>query len=341
MPATGALLINLGTPEAPRTSEVRAYLREFLGDPLVIDIPPLSRWLLLNLVILPFRPRKSARAYASIWTPEGSPLLIHTRNLAAEVQRRAGDELAVEFAMRYGRPSVAEGLRRLRDRGVDRLVALPLYPQYALSSTRSSIEKIRREAAALPHPPEVRYVEDFYEDPGFLDTQTAIARPLLDGFHADHVVFSFHGLPERQVKVLDASGAHCLMRDDCCAQVDARNRTCYRAQCYATARGLAARLGLPAAGWTVAFQSRLGRTPWIKPYTDILLAELPGRGVKRVAVLTPSFTADCLETLEEIGIRGREQFRAAGGDDLLAVPCVNADARWVEAVVGMIRAQLD
>jgi ferrochelatase len=335
----GVLLINLGTPDAPRTREVRTYLREFLNDPYVIDIHPVSRWLLLNLIVLPLRPRKSARAYALIWTAEGSPLLVHTRALAAAVQERAGADVPVEFAMRYGKPTIAEGLRRLHERGARKIVALPLYPQYALSSTRSCIEKTREDAAALAQPPEVHYVEDFYDHPGFIAAQAAIAEPLLGEFRPDHVLFSFHGLPERQIKTLDTSGEHCLVRDDCCARVDRKNRACYRAQSFATARALAAALGIPEDRQSVAFQSRLGRTPWIRPYTDLVLGELPGRGVKRVAVLTPSFTADCLETLEEIGIRGREQFEAAGGEALLAVPCVNAHPTFVDAVLDLVRTE--
>jgi ferrochelatase len=331
----GLLLINLGSPEAPTTDAVRRYLREFLSDPRVIDINPVGRQLLLNAVILPFRPQKSAAAYRKIWRDDGSPLIAHSRALTDAVRAALGAGWQVELAMRYGQPSLAAGLDRLRDGGADEIVVLPLYPQYAASSTGSSLEEVFRLAGARWVVPNLAVVPPFYDDAGYLDAFAAVGKDLVAG--KDHVLFSFHGLPERQVVKTDASGAHCLASASCCDAIAQVNRHCYRAQSYATARAIAARLGLADGKWSTSFQSRLGRTPWIKPYTDLVLPELAGRGVRTIAVFCPAFVADCLETLEEIGIRAREQWLGLGGTELVLVPSLNATPRWVEAVVALAR----
>ena len=327
--ATGLLLINLGTPEAPTTAAVRRYLREFLSDPRVIDVGAVGRALLLHLVILPFRPAKSAHAYRAIWDAErGSPLLAYSKDLAAAVQDKLGAAWRVELAMRYGEPSIACALAALGD--VERIVVLPLYPQYAASSTATSVARVMEVAGAGWDVPMVDIVPAFHDDAGFLAAFEAVARPVLEREKPDHVLFSFHGLPARQIQKSDASGAHCLKSADCCERA---RPGCYRSQCFATARALAARLGV--GDHTVCFQSRLGRTPWIEPYTDVVIDELAKKGVKRVAVLCPAFVADCLETLEEIGIRAKAQFTAAGGEDLVLVPSLNATPAWVDAVCAM------
>jgi ferrochelatase len=334
----GLLLINLGTPDAPESGPVRRYLRQFLSDPRVLDINRVGRWLLLNLIILPTRPAKSAHAYRAIWDAKrGSPLLFHSQDLAAAVQARLGEGWHVELAMRYGSPSIASGLERLRAAGVDRIFVLPLFPQYAASSTGSALEEVFDRAGAAWNVPPLRVVDPFYEAPGFLGAFAAVGRPVLDQLAADHVLFSFHGLPERHMKKSDEAGDHCLASAGCCDRIVPANRNCYRAQCFATARGLAKALDLPPEKWSLSFQSRLGRTPWIKPYTDEVLDALPKQGVKRLAVFSPAFVADCLETLEEIGIRARDQFRAAGGEELVLVPSLNATPAWVDAVVDMVR----
>jgi ferrochelatase len=331
----GLLLINLGSPDEPTTPAVRRYLRQFLSDPRVIDVHPVGRALLLHLFILPFRPAKSAAAYRKIWMPAGSPLLVHGRALAARVAAGLGDGWRVELAMRYGQPAIAGAVDRLSD--CDRIVVFPLYPQYAASSTGSSVEETFAVAGGRWVVPPLSVVGDFYSDAGFLDAFAAVGAPVLaDGY--DHVLFSFHGLPERHIRKCDASGAHCLVRDDCCDRIDGVNRSCYRAQCYATAAGIASRLRLAGDAFGVSFQSRLGRTPWIRPYTDEELPKLAAAGKKRVAVFCPAFVADCLETLEEIGIRGAEQFRASGGEKLTLVPSLNDSPRWVETVVAIARA---
>lgn len=331
---TGLLLINLGTPDAPTTPAVRRYLREFLSDPRVIDINPVGRALLLHLVILRFRPSKSAHAYRQVWDEvRGSPLLSHSKDLAAGVQAKLGTSWHVELGMRYGKPSLASALDALRAAAVDRIVVLPLYPQYAASSTATSVARVMELASERWDVVPIDIVPAFYVDPGFVSAFTAVAAPALEVAEPDHVLFSFHGLPERQIRKSDPSGAHCLADASCCDQIATTNRNCYRAQCYATARALAERLRV--TDYTVCFQSRLGRTPWIRPHTDVLLDELAKRGKKRLAVLCPAFVADCLETLEEIGIRARAQFKAAGGDELVLVPSLNATPAWIDAVVAM------
>jgi ferrochelatase len=330
---TGLLLINLGTPDEPTTPAVRRYLAEFLSDPRVIDINPVGRALLLHGIILRTRPPKSAHAYQQIWDAQrGSPLMAHSKDLAAGVAAKLGDAWRVELAMRYGNPSILRGIGRLREAGVDRIVVLPLYPQYAASSTGTSVARVMEIAGAGWDTVPIDIVPAFYDDPGFLQAFTAVAQPALAAAKADHVLFSYHGLPERQVIKSDPSKKHCLQDKSCCDRITATNQNCYRAQCYATTRMLAERLGLSEGGYSVCFQSRLGRTPWIGPHTDAVIDELAKAGKKRVAVLCPAFVADCLETLEEIGMRAKEQFKAGGGEDLVLVPSLNSTPAWIDAV---------
>jgi ferrochelatase len=336
---TGVLLSNLGTPDSPTPRDVRRYLREFLSDPRVIDLPALPRWLLVNLVVAPFRPRRSAAAYQKIWGPEGSPLLAHGRALRAGLARALGPGFVVALGMRYGRPSIPEALAELAAAGVGRIVALPLYPQWAESSTGSTRACLEQAHRALPGAPPLAVLPAFFDAAGFVEAFAAVARPVLSGARPDHVLFSYHGLPERQVKAADPTRGHCLAGPACCdAPPPAVLARCYRAQCLATTRALARALALEPGTFSTSFQSRLGPTPWIRPFTDHVLPELAANGVKRLAVLCPSFVADCLETLEEIGIRGREQWLGVGGEDLSLVPSLNAHPRWVEAVAEAIRA---
>ncbi len=335
--AKGLLLVNLGTPDGPSTAEVRRYLREFLSDPQVIDIPAPARWLLLNLVILPFRPAKSAAAYRQVWTERGSPLLMHSFDLVSEVARVLEGEFVVHLAMRYGKPELSAALRSLGEQGVDELVVFPLYPQYATSSTQSTLDRVKELAAELLPKARLTEVGAFYDSPAFLDAFAGVAKPLLDAGKPDHLLFSFHGLPIRHITRLDQSGKHCLASPGCCDSISDVNRHCYRAQSYFTARGLAARLGLSPSQYSVAFQSRL-TSKWIEPFSDVRLVELAKQGVKHLAVMCPAFVADCLETLEEIGIRARDSFREAGGETLTLIPSLNADPQWVNAVAALARA---
>lgn len=331
----GVLLLNLGTPDAPTVPAVRRYLREFLHDPRVVDLPALGRLLLVEGIILPFRPRRSAEAYEKIWTPAGSPLLVHSRALLAKVRERLGAGFAVELAMRYGNPSIASALEALRRAGARHLVVAPLYPQYSSAATGSSVEAVFAQLSRGSNVPPVSVLPAFFDDPGFLEAFAAVGRPVIAQEKPEHLLFSFHGLPERQVRRGDPTGTHCL-RATCCDAVGDLNRDCYRAQCFATARGLAARLGLPDGSWSVSFQSRLGRTPWIGPHTDQVIPALARKGIKRLAIYCPAFVADCLETLEEIGMRARDQFLLEGGAACTLVPSLNATDPWVGALCSLL-----
>lgn len=341
----GLLLVNVGTPDEPTPAAVRRYLREFLGDGRVIDIHPIARAVLLNLLILPLRPRRSAEAYHKIWTPAGSPLLVHSRALAEAVQARLGAGWAVRLGMRYGQPSLASALREILALGCQRLMVLPLYPQQASSTTGATVEAVFDVLRDRQSHPSLSILPRFYDDPGFLATWVAHGQPIVDAERPDHVLFSFHGLPERQIgtadreRCADRPGAapHCLTRETCCDAIGPENASCYRAQCFATARLLAERLRLPPERYSVCFQSRLGRTPWIRPYTDEVLASLLASGKRRLVVFCPAFVADCLETLEEIGLRAREDFLAQGGESMTLVPAPNADPAWADSVADLVR----
>jgi len=345
----GVLLINLGTPDSPSPGDVRRYLREFLSDRRVIDIPGLPRWLLLNLVILPFRPRRAARAYAKIWTEDGSPLLSISRKLQRGVadaldsesasgarSERAGRKTRVELAMRYGSPSIRDSLHALLDDQPDEIIILPLFPQYASASTGSALAEVFEVLSRHPVPATIRTIGSFYDHPAFIDALVETARPLLSEFDPDHLLMSFHGLPQSQILKGDAGGQHCLKADDCCDEICAANRNCYSAHCYATARALAGALTLEAGEYSVCFQSRLGRAKWLDPDLVNRLPELAAQGVERLAVACPAFVADCLETVEEVGIRAREQWRELGGKELLLLPCVNDHPAWIRGVVDLV-----
>lgn len=333
---TGVLLVNLGTPDSPRTPAVRRYLREFLGDPRVLTLPAPLRWLLLNAVILPTRPRHTAAAYQKIWLPEGSPLRVHSENLTRAVSEILGAAYRVELAMRYGQPSIEAGLAHLESAGTDRLIVLPLFPQYASAVTASVAAEVWRCIDRRGDTPPLEILGAFYDEPDFSSSWAAIAGPALAAFGADHVLFSFHGLPEDQIRSSDPENDFCLSTADCCAHPGASLRRCYRAQCYATARSLIGALDLDVERTSSAFQSRLGPRPWIQPYTDERLPELAESGVRRLAVFCPSFVADCLETLEEVGIRLRDQWHSLGGEELWLAPCPNGDKRFAAAVAGWI-----
>lgn len=244
----------------------------------------------------------------------------------------------VEFAMRYGTPSISDTVTRLIDAGCERLVLVPLFPQYASASGGSALAKTLQIVGSRTNVVDLVTVPPFYDEPGFVETAADIARPLLEDFAPDHTLFSYHGLPESQIRKSDPSGSWCLTSDGCCVAMTPANRSCYRAQCFATTRALVAALGLAEGSYSTTFQSRLAGQKWIEPYTDKVMPELTAQGIRRLAVLTPAFVADCLETIEEIGIRGRQQWQDAGGDDLLLVPCVNDSDDWAAAVADFIRA---
>ncbi len=328
VPRIGLLLINLGTPASPEVSDVRRYLGQLLMDEHVLDMPAWLRFPLVQLVIVPRRSRRSAASYQKIWTDRGSPLLVHGQDLRDLVEAQLGDGVAVELAMRIGRPSIRAALDRLEARGIDRLVLFPLYAQSSSASTGSSVEAVRAELARRTSRLDVEVVPAFYAHPAYLEAKRRLAAPVLEAVDPDLVLFSFHGLPERQIK---ASGLGCLESAGCCS-ADAGRRGCYRAQCLASAEALAEQLCLASDQYAVSFQSRLGRTPWIAPFTDEVLAEQARLGRRRVVVIS-GFVADCLETLEEIRIRGREIWLRNGGETFDLVPAPNSSAAWAKAVV--------
>ena len=336
-PPIGVLLMNIGTPDSPETGPVRRYLREFLSDKRVLDLPAPLRWMLLNLIILPTRPAKSAEAYRKVWGPRGSPLLYHSQDFAGALADELGSGFRVELGMNYGNPNVSAAYRRLIAAGVEHIVIFPLYPQLAASSTGASLDLVYKLATKDWCPPNFHVVEPFYDDEGFINSAVAEARPVLEAENPDHVLFSFHGLPERHIKKSDPAGNFCLASKDCCASIRAENRMCYRAQAYQTARRMAHKLTLPEGRWSVAFQSRLGRTPWIQPYTDERLPELLKDGCKNVVVVCAAFVADCLETLEEIGMQAKEDWIEEGGEKLTLVPAVNASPRWIQAAADLVK----
>ncbi len=335
----GVLLVNLGTPASPSVRDVRKYLKEFLSDPRVIDINPVGRWFLVNAIIAPFRSPRTAASYQKVWLPAGSPLAVHSQSLTQGVQQELGPEYAVELGMRYGEPSLRQALLKLQSRGVQEIRVLPLYPQYASSTTGSTEAALLALDKKLKGLPELRFLPPFFDHPAFVNSFAERAEPLLQTFKPDHVFFSFHGLPVRQIVKEDVGGAHCLKRDDCCEQMIPANGMCYRAHCVQSARGIARVLRLAPQDYTISFQSRLGRTPWITPFTDQLLSEWAQLGKKKVAVFCPSFVCDCLETLEEIAIRAREDFIHQGGEDLLLIPSLNDFPPWIRALSAMIRGE--
>ncbi len=328
----GILLINLGTPEAPTTKAVRRYLREFLSDPYVIDIHPVARWFLVNGVIVPFRSPKSAAAYQKIWMDAGSPLLVNSQNLVLKLQRALGDQYCVILGMRYGNPSIKSAIKDLISAGVKSIKVIPLYPQYAESSTESSVALVKKIAGELSVTDKLSFVGPFYNHDGFINAFALQGTPLIESFKPDHVLFSYHGLPVRHVQKLDLSKKHCQIKVDCCDVISDVNQNCYRAQCLQTTRLLGKKLSLAPEKYSTSFQSRLGRTPWIKPFTDEILISLAEVGIKKLLVFCPSFVADCLETLEEIAMRARESFKQHGGEELVLVPSLNDSVAWVQTL---------
>ena len=331
MTRQAVLLVNLGSPASPRAADVKPYLDEFLMDPYVLDIPAPLRALLVRGVILNTRPAKSAAAYAQIWTAEGSPLVVISRRTQAALEAQM--HVPAGLAMRYGEPSIAHGIAELLERAgeIDELVVVPLYPQYAMASTKTV--EVAVAAALAATSVRYRFVPAFFGDPGYLDALAARAR---DGIPAgtQHVLFSYHGIPKRHLRKVDPTGAHCLASADCCSPPSIAHATCYRHQIIATTEGIAQRLGLDPGAYSFAFQSRLGGG-WLEPFSDRELIELPQRGVTRLAVICPSFVADCLETLEEMSIRGRASFLAAGGESFTYVPCLNDDPDWIGALAAL------
>lgn len=326
----GILLINLGSPASPEVADIRRYLDEFLMDPYVLDVPWAVRRLIVSLFILPTRPRRSAHAYAQIWRSEdqtgyGSPLLQYgarLRDALAEMM-----SVPVELGMRYGEPSIEAAMETLSRQDVERILVVPLYPQHADSTTTTALEIAREAANSIP----LIELPSFFDHPDYLAALATVTREHLpDGF--DLLLMSYHGLPERHMVRADPTGGHCLKNENCCETASAAHATCYRHQTRVTSRLLAEELGLNTSRWGLSYQSRLGRLPWLAPYTDTTLRELPAKGVKNLAVVCPAFVADNLETLEEIAITGRKTFLDAGGESLTLIPCLNDHPAWVQCL---------
>jgi ferrochelatase len=325
------LLVNLGSPASTQVPDVRRYLDQFLMDPYVLDVPAPIRAFIVKGLILPTRPKNSAEAYRKVWTSEGSPLVVISEQTRAALEVKM--KLPVGLAMRYGEPSIERGVGELLARcepGTE-LIVVPMYPQYAMATTKTV--EVAVEAALEGRNAPYRFVPPFYHDPGYQDALAAmIARYLTADIQ--YVLFSYHGIPKRHVRKTDPTKSHCLFSGDCCQVDSPAHATCYRHQIIETTLAAAQRLGLPAERYGFSFQSRLGGG-WLTPFTDKLLEEFPGKGITRLAVVTPSFTADCLETLEEIAIRGRASFMEAGGEALTFIPCLNDDPQWIDALAAL------
>jgi protoporphyrin/coproporphyrin ferrochelatase len=328
MAKRGVLLVNLGTPSDSSPKAVRRFLKPFLNDPRVIDLPALLRFLLVYLCILPFRTKRTAHAYQKIWTNLGSPLMVYSQQLKEKLSIELGSDYCVALAMRYGNPSIQEALMELKH--CNELTILPLFPQYSSAASGSTIENTLNILSHSWNFPNIRIISEFHSDPGYIAAYSELIKTHLADQKIDLLLFSYHGLPLRHIKK-----SHCRVacsNNQPCPAIDDRNIHCYRAQCYATSDLLAQTLMLPTDKYQVCFQSRLGSTPWIKPYTDLVLPELIQRGIKNIAIVCPSFVVDCLETLEEVNIRLREQWHLLGGAEFTFIPCLNAHPTWVKAI---------
>jgi len=326
------LLVNLGSPDSPSVPDVRRYLNEFLMDERVIDVAwPLRRFIVGMILIN--RPKESAHAYQSVWTKEGSPLIVTSRNAQRLLQQRV--TLPVELAMRYQNPSVPAVVGKLAAQGVTELLLIPLFPHYAMSSYESAVEWVKRHVAKLAPGMKLSVQAPYYDAPDYISALGAVSDEALQT-DFDHLLFSFHGVPERQIRKSDPTKCHCLSVPDCCEVASPAHAVCYRAQCFRTANLMAARCGLPATKWSVSFQSRLGRDPWLRPFTDFELERLPRTGVKKLLIISPAFVSDCLETIEELGIRGKETFLQAGGERYTLIPCLNEHPAWIGVLERMV-----
>ncbi|MGN6395757.1 MAG: ferrochelatase [Mucilaginibacter sp.] len=336
MAKKGILLVNLGTPDSPETSDVRKYLNEFLMDPRVIDINPISRALLVKGIISPFRAPKSGKLYKYIWNDEtGSPLLHYSKLQHQALQQRLGDEYQVELAMRYQSPSIESALERLKAGLVESIQVIALFPQYASASTGSVYEKVMKIIGNWQTIPSLSFVNSFHDNELMIETFANNGRKYQPETF-DHILFSFHGLPQRQLMKCDHTGNYCLKSSGCCDSLNDVNKYCYSAQSYDTARLIAEKLNLPKEKYTVCFQSRLGSDPWVQPYTSQVIAQLAKEGKKRLLVFCPAFVADCLETVYEVTEEYGAEFKALGGEHVQLVESLNDAPTWIDALEEMV-----
>ena len=333
---TGVLLVNLGTPDSPSVADVRKYLREFLMDGRVIDFPYAARWALVNLIIAPFRAPKSAKIYKELWTENGSPLKIYGLSNEKALQEKLGEGYIVKLAMRYQNPSIHSKLEEFKVSGINKLIVIPMFPHYASASTGSVFEKVFSELSAWQVMPELRIVNYFYHYPRLIDGFVQNAKKYMQEHDYEHFLFSYHGLPERQIRKGDCHGDVCKF-STCCNQITPKNQHCYRAQCFETTRLLVKELGLKEGTYTTSFQSRLGRDPWIKPYSDYKIKELVESGIKSILAFSPAFVSDCLETTIEIGEEYRELFEEYGGEKWQLVESLNDSENWIELLEELVK----
>lgn len=331
----GVLLVNLGSPEAPTPEAVKPYLDQFLMDERVIDLPYLLRAFVVRGIILRKRPAKSAEAYKKIWWDEGSPLLVISKRTQKKVQERL--EIPVALAMRYGNPSIEAGLQELYDKGVKDVLLFPLYPQFAMATTETILvlaEKIRKQKF-----PDMKFsqINSFYNREGYAEELAKVVQENLDGYDYDKLLFSYHGVPERHIKKSDVTKSHCTIDDSCCTLKSAAHEFCYRHQCFETTRLVTEYLGIPKEKYTQTFQSRLGIDKWLQPFTDETVEKLAKEGVKKIAVVTPAFVADCIETLEEIEMEAGKAFKENGGEEFKMIPCLNDRDSWIDVMTNWIK----
>lgn len=328
MTQRAVLLANLGSPDKPETAEVRRYLNQFLMDPYVIQLPWPLRRMIVSLFVLPTRPKASAEAYQSVWWPEGSPLVVLSQQLRDAVQAKT--DVPVAMAMRYGQPSIEQELLKLCENpAITEVLFMPMYPHFADSTVETSVQEAKRVIKAHNLTITLRVIQPFYDDANYISALVESASAYLNQPH-DHLIFSYHGLPESHILKRDESGRHCLKQAECCATPHPAHAHCYRHQVMRTTAAFAAKAGLDPSSYSVAFQSRLGRQKWLGPNTEDRIRELAASGARKLLVICPAFVTDCLETLEEIQIRGQEVFEEAGGEQLTLIPCLNTHPAWVD-----------
>ena len=335
MSKRAVLLVNLGSPASTSVGDVRRYLREFLGDERVLDVPAPLRWLLLEGVILRTRPKKSAHAYASVWKPEGSPLVLTSMSVQKKLSETLGKDIPVYLAMRYGKPSIPDVLNQMKADGIEQVFLMPQYPHYAMSSWETVVVKVYQDAEKLFPTLKIDLLQPYYQDADYIEALYEVSAPYFSKPH-DLLLFSYHGIPERHLRKGDPSKAHCMEVKDCCSHCSPVQSTCYRAQVFATTKALVKRAGIATDKYSVSFQSRLAGEPWLTPFTDKVLEEFPKQGVKKILVMCPAFVSDCLETLEEISVEAKETFIEAGGEEFEQIPCLNDQKPYIDFLAGRV-----
>jgi len=326
----GIILMNLGSPDSTEVKDVRRYLNEFLMDGRVIDVPYLLRLLIVKGFVVPFRAPKSAEAYSTIWTKEGSPLVVLTKQLQTAMQQHV--EEPIEIAMRYGSPSPKEAFDNLlkQNPAIEEVIAIPLYPHYAMASYETAVEYAKEIYSTNNYSFKLSFIKPFYDEANYINAMVENMKPYLNEPY-DHILFSYHGIPARHLKKVDPTGGHCMKANDCCNVNSAAHKTCYRHQCFETTRLVTQALNIPKEKFSISFQSRLGKG-WLEPFTDVRLEQMPKEGIKKLLIASPAFVSDCLETLEELEERGKETFIEAGGETYKMIPCLNVHPLWVETL---------